>query len=194
MSEIYEAIGNVTETAISIAASVSQQKDATSEIARSMETVSQNASRVQESVSLMRNNAGASSETADNVKAGSNVVYDDSVVLGSEVETFLEAIANRGDEETYQIHDVNWPASVTLDGMSKPVTIRQVTSAYCVVDTPIAGEVGTPVLVKTDMLSGPVNARIAKIEDGTTSLQFPLQHDHIEKLHNELASRLRQAA
>lgn len=194
MSEIYEAIGNVTETAMSIAASVSQQKDATSEIARSMETVSQNASRVQESVSLMRDNAGASSETAENVKAGSNVVYDDSVVLGSEVETFLEAIANRGDEETYQIHDVNWPASVTMDGVSKPVTIRQVTSAYCVVDTPLAGKVGTPVLVQADMLSEPIDARIAKIEDGATSLQFPLQRDHIEKLHNELASRLRQAA
>ncbi|MEO9526373.1 HAMP domain-containing methyl-accepting chemotaxis protein [Roseibium sp.] len=194
MSEIYEAIGNVTETAVSIAASVSQQKDATTEIARSMETVSQNASRVQDSVSLMRSNADTSSETADHVMTGSNVVYDEAVVLGSEVETFLEAIASRGDEETYQVHEVNWPARVTMDAHTDTVTMRKVTSAYCVIDVALEGDVGTPVLLQADALSAPLDARIAKVEDGSTTLQFPLKRDHIEKLHAELEHRLRQAA
>jgi methyl-accepting chemotaxis protein len=186
LNEIYDAIGKVTETAVSIAASVSQQKDATTEIAQSMDTVAQNASRVQDSVTLMKTNADTSAKTADSVQSGSTVVYDEAMLLGTEVETFLDAIANRGDDETYRIFQVDWPATVILSGRSMAVNLRQISSASCHIDTMLEAEPGTPVEFYTEFLNDPIQARVAQTEAGGTMLQFPLKRDHIAKLHMKL--------
>jgi len=194
LNEIYDAIGKVTETAVSIAASVGEQKDATSEIARSMETVAQNAYRVQDSVTLLKSNADTSAETADSVKSGSSVVYDEAVLLGAEVETFLEAIASQGDDETYRIFDVDWTGTVVLGGQNIAVNVRKISSASCFIDKILDAELGAPVEFQTELMPDTIHARVAQTEAGGTMLQFPLKRDHIAKLRMKLDQLVLKAA
>ncbi|WP_156510363.1 methyl-accepting chemotaxis protein [Labrenzia sp. OB1] len=186
MGEIYNTVREISEVANGIAASVTQQQAATSEIAQSMETVSNNAAKVRDSVSVMRDNAENCASSSQLVKDGSTVVYEEAVLLGAEVETFLGAIGDRSDDETYRIYNVDWACEVTVDG--KPVTARcvKISSANCVLDAMLNHPAGTPVVVTTDWLKTPVQARISMSDASGTTLQFPLKLDHIADIRFQL--------
>jgi len=186
MGEIYDTVREISEVANSIAASVSEQQSATSEIAQSMETVSNNAAKVRDSVSIMKDNAESSASSSQLVKTSSSVVYDEAVLLGTEVETFLGAIGNNQQDETYRNYNVDWEASVSHDG--KPVSVRcvKISSANCVLDVKLDLPAGTPVVFATDWLKEPVEARISMSDASSTTLQFPLKLDHIDKMKFQL--------
>lgn len=186
ISEIYGTVKEISEVANSIAASVSQQQSATSEIAQSMETVSNTATRLRDSVSVMRENAEHCASSSQHVKEGSAIVYDESVLLGSEVETFLGAIGNSSDDETYRIYAVDWEASVELDNHDVSVRCLKVSSANCVLNKALDCPAGTPVIFKTEWLREPIQARVSICEGNTTTLQFPLKLDHIDDIKIQL--------
>ncbi|GAA0770236.1 methyl-accepting chemotaxis protein [Roseibium denhamense] len=186
MGEIYDTVREISEVANSIAASVSQQQAATAEIAESMEIVSSNAAKVKDSVSVMRDNAENCASSSQLVKSGSSVVYDEAVLLGSEVETFLGAIGNSSDDETYRIYDVDWASSVFLDGKSVPVRCVKISSANCILDVDLNRPAGTPVEFTTKSLREPIQARVSVSNTSGTTLQFPLKLDHIADVRFQL--------
>ncbi|MBO6509371.1 MAG: HAMP domain-containing protein [Roseibium sp.] len=186
ISEIYGTVTEISEVANSIAASVSQQQAATSEIAQSMETVSNNAARVRDSVSVMRDNAEHCATSSQHVKEGSTVVFDEAELLGTEVETFLGAIGNSSDDETYRVHIVDWEASVEIGNNQIETTCIRISSANCIVDASLDCPAGTPVVFKTKWLKEPIQARVSICEDRTTTLQFPLKLDHIDEIRLQL--------
>gem|GEM_PF-555886 len=186
IGEIYGTVREINDVATSIASSVTQQESATSEIARSMETVSSSAARVRDSVSMMRQNSEDTANSSKMVKDGSSVVYDEAVLLGDEVETFLDAIGNRGDDETYRIYDVNWPATLEVNGNQIATTTTRISSANCTIDAKIDLDPGTRVVFVCEQLTNPIEARVAMTEGNSTTLQFPLNLDHIADLRIKL--------
>ncbi|MEL7528286.1 MAG: methyl-accepting chemotaxis protein, partial [Pseudomonadota bacterium] len=189
IGEIYGTVREINDVATSIASSVTQQESATSEIARSMETVSSSAARVRDSVSVMRQNSEDTANSSKLVKDGSSVVYDEAVLLGDEVETFLDAIGNRGDDETYRIYDVHWPATLTIGDRQIQASAVKISSANCVVSARTDVMPGTRVTFECSELSTPIEARVAVSDGETTTLQFPLNLDHIADLRMQLEER-----
>nr|WP_319386295.1 HAMP domain-containing methyl-accepting chemotaxis protein [uncultured Roseibium sp.] len=189
IGEIYGTVREINDVATSIASSVTQQESATSEIARSMETVSSSAARVRDSVSVMRQNSEDTANSSKLVKDGSSVVYDEAVLLGDEVETFLDAIGNRGDDETYRIYDVHWPATLTFGDKQVAASAVKISSANCMINVRIDVMPGTRVTFECAELSSPIEARVAVSEGDTTTLQFPLNLDHIADLRMQLEER-----
>ncbi|MBG6198991.1 methyl-accepting chemotaxis protein [Labrenzia sp. EL_13] len=194
IGEIYGTVREINDVATSIASSVTQQESATSEIARSMETVSSSATRVRDSVSVMRQNSEDTASSSKLVQDGSSVVYDEAVLLGDEVETFLDAIGSRGDDETYRIYEVDWAATLEIDGRLINATTTKISSAYCTVNTKLNLAPGTPVVFACEELSMTIKARVAMVEDNSTTLQFPLNLDHISELKMLLEQMNLQAA
>ncbi|WP_422385124.1 methyl-accepting chemotaxis protein [Roseibium album] len=194
IGEIYGTVREINDVATSIASSVTQQESATSEIARSMETVSSSATRVRDSVSVMRQNSEDTASSSKLVQDGSSVVYDEAVLLGDEVETFLDAIGSRGDDETYRIYEVDWAATLEIDGRLINATTTKISSAYCTVNTKLNLAPGTPVVFACEELSMTIKARVAMVEDNSTTLQFPLNLDHISELKMQLEQMNLQAA
>ncbi|WP_299479637.1 methyl-accepting chemotaxis protein [uncultured Roseibium sp.] len=186
IGEIYGTVREINDVATSIASSVTQQESATSEIARSMETVSSSAARVRDSVSVMRQNSEDTANSSQMVKEGSSVVYDEAVLLGDEVETFLDAIANRGDDETYRIYDVDWPATLEIGGRQISARTLKISSAFCTVSEKLDVAPGTRVVFECSELTAAIEARVAVTDDDTTTLQFPLNLDHIADLRSQL--------
>ncbi|WP_156958827.1 HAMP domain-containing methyl-accepting chemotaxis protein [Labrenzia sp. DG1229] len=194
IGEIYGTVREINDVATSIASSVTQQESATSEIARSMETVSSSATRVRDSVSVMRQNSEDTASSSKLVQDGSSVVYDEAVLLGDEVETFLDAIGSRGDDETYRIYEVDWSATLEIDGRLINATTTKISSAYCTVNTKLNLAPGTPVMFACEELSMTIKARVAMVEGNCTTLQFPLNLDHISELKMLLEQMNLQAA
>ncbi|MBG6145315.1 methyl-accepting chemotaxis protein [Labrenzia sp. EL_142] len=194
IGEIYGTVREINDVATSIASSVTQQESATSEIARSMETVSSSATRVRDSVSVMRQNSEDTASSSKLVQDGSSVVYDEAVLLGDEVETFLDAIGSRGDDETYRIYEVDWAATLEIDDRLINATTTKISSAYCTVNAKVNLAPGTPVVFACEELSMTIKARVAMVEDNCTTLQFPLNLDHIAELKMQLEQMNLQAA
>lgn len=188
IAAINQTIDEISNVSHSISEAVSQQQQATSEIAQSVRVVATSAERVGGSVDMMRNSAQQSREDARIVRDGAGAVSGEADEASTEVQTFLAAIGDREDDETFQIHNVDLAAEITVDGKVHKTRISRISSATAQAEIDLPLSAGAPVTVSIESIGKPINARFAGCEAKTSLLQFPLTLDHVAWMRNELAT------
>jgi len=191
---INKTIDEISEVSASITEAVSQQKAATTEIAQSVRVVATSAERVGGSVDVMRSSAEQGREDARIVRDGADSVSGEANEASAEVQTFLSAIGNQDDDETYQIFDVDLPAEIEIDGQVHKTKVRRISSAAATVDADLSLPAGTPMTIKIQSIDKPINARFAGKEGNASHLQFPLMLDHVSWMRQELLKLMMSSA
>lgn len=195
MSSINATISEIHEVGASIAEAVRQQQEATAEIARSVEIVATGARRVGDSVDVVRTSADEGREGAHNVKSGADTVSEEATLLSSEVETFLGALSEQGDEDTFQIYQVDYAAELLVDGKSYTTQVKSMSSASAFVNLSLPVSAGTKLTLKIDGFPHDIEARLAASDSDGSNIQFPLNLDHIALVRDWLGKApSRQAA
>ncbi|MFK8036587.1 MAG: methyl-accepting chemotaxis protein [Hyphomicrobiales bacterium] len=195
MSSINATISEIHEVGASIAEAVRQQQEATAEIARSVEIVATGARRVGDSVDVVRTSADEGREGAHNVKSGADTVSEEATLLSSEVETFLGALSEQGDEDTFQIYQVDYAAELLVDGKSYTTQVKSMSSASAFVNLSLPVSAGTKLTLKIDGFPHDIEARLAASDSDGSNIQFPLNLDHIALVRDWLGEApSRQAA
>lgn len=195
MLSINTTISEIHEVGASIAEAVRQQQEATAEIARSVEVVATGARRVGNSVDVVRTSAVEGREGAHNVKTGADTVSEEATLLSSEVETFLGALSEQGNEDTFQIYQVDYSAELLVDGNSYATQVQSMSSASALVNMSLPVAPGTRLTLKIDGFPHDIEARLAASDSNGSNIQFPLNLDHIALVRNWLGEApSRQAA
>lgn len=195
MESINTTIGEIHEVAASIAEAVRQQHIATTEIAQSVEVVASSARSVGGSVDVVSGFAEQGRDGARIVRDGADVVAGEATLLSSEVESFLLALSDNGDEDTFQILSVDLPTEIDIDGKTHMARVRTISTAAATIDVPIPADPGSALTIRIDGLGFAIAARLAATEGSTSQIQFPLNHEHVEKMRDRLATLgIQQAA
>ena len=108
-------------------------------------------------------------------------------MLSTEVKTFLDAMQNTdANEDTFTSKKVSLQASGQVNGGNWTGTVAEISAAHAVVSPAMNLEAGGKVSIQIDGVGAALDARIAKNENGTTTLQFPLDLDHLSRMRGEL--------
>ena len=187
IQEITKVIQEVDQFISAIVAAAEQQDATTQEMARNVAFVADSATRVSENVnhiSVQAENVGQSSQE---VNGSATSMAEDAGVLSTEVKTFLDAMQNTDvDEDTFESKNVNLQASGQINGSSWSGTVSEISAAHAVVSPAMNYEPGEMVSLQIDGIGSALNARIAISENGTTTLQFPLDLSHLSHMRGEL--------
>ena len=195
MSVINETIREIHETAAGIAESVGQQQIATSEIARSIEMVASSAHRVGESVGVVSGSADLGRNSASDVKSGADEVSGEASVLSQEVETFLSALGNQDDEDTFRIYTVDLAAEVIIDGVSHSARVKKISTAAAHIDIRLNASAGSRLQIRIETFPDEISCRVAGSDGEGTQIQFPLNLEHIAQMRDVLElNQARKAA
>ena len=194
MATINTTIAEINDVASSIASAVSEQQVATNEIAQSVEVVAASARKVGESVAVVSGSADQSRDGATGVKAGADDVAQEARVLSTEVETFLGALGNQDDEDTFQIYDVNFSAGIDVGGKSYNGTVTRISSAAATVSVPVDAAPGTQLTVAMDGFPEPISGRLAACDGSESQIQFPLNLEHVAVMRDQIAQAIMRKA
>lgn len=186
-----ETIGNiineVDQYISGIVAAVQEQDATTQEMARNVTFVAESAGRVSENVGSIDGQAESVGNSSQDVNASANLMAQEAGVLSKEVETFLNAMqSNDVNDNTFEARKVNLSASAQVGGQEWSGSVSEISSAHAVVAPAMDYEAGEHVSIEIDGLGSSVEARIARNENGVTTLQFPLDLDHISKMRDEV--------
>ena len=186
LSAINGTISEIHEVSSSITAAVTQQQGATQEIAQSVEVVASSAGRVSESVNVVRQSADKGHESARDVQEAAHTVSHEAEILSSEVSTFLGALENREDGDTYKILPVNLSATITVEGVSHKARVKRISAAAAWIDTPVNATPGSTLVIEIEELGEPITARLSGNDETGSQIQFPLNLQHISKMREQL--------
>jgi len=184
---IAEAVGDVDEYVSIIVAAVEEQNVTTEEMARNVEGVATSAAKVSERTSDINSEAIGVGESAEGVNEFAIQMAQDSEIIGQEVKTFLNAMQESAQQEdTFTARDVNWSAELIHNDSRTAVQVSKISSAYVILDSTTDIDLGAKVSLMLGEINTTVSGRVAKKEGGTTTIQLPLDLDHISSLKNKL--------
>ena len=131
-------------------------------------------SEVSESSQAVNDNAGHMAKEAD--------------VLSKEVETFLNAMQNTDvNDDTYEPRPISVAASVTVNGNTWSGQASEISCAHVIVKPALNYSAGESLEIKLDGIDETLRARIAKSEGDTTTIQFPLDLGHMDKMKGHIS-------
>ncbi|EGY02364.1 methyl-accepting chemotaxis sensory transducer [Nitrospirillum viridazoti Y2] len=176
INRIATTIGVVDGNSGAIAAAVSQQSAATSEISRNVAEAAARTQEVTESLTLVRDSAEFTKEASGQLLVAANELSRQSEQLRTDVEHFLVAMQTAEDRRQFDRHDIDLPARVGAPGaaLSGPATHRLVNIGRggCAVIGPAIGGAGHE--VEIDLDGRRFRGRVTAQEGDTTRVQFRL--------------------
>jgi hypothetical protein len=86
------------------------------------------------------------------------------------------------DDDTYEPRRVSLKASAKVNGSTWSGQATEISAAHVVVSPALSYAAGESLEITLDGISDVIRARIAKNENGTTTIQFPLDLGHLDKM------------
>lgn len=188
---ISKTIDQVSQYSSGIAAAITEQESTTQEISRSVVELAQRSSSVSESMETVREQAEGTDGQAGFISTSASGLNKEAVSLSSEIDVFLDAIRNVGDEEeasSFKEITVNLPCEVTIgDAAPSKGQVSVIACSHAIISSAISGPTGTSVLLTIEGIEPPLEGRLAVQESGNTTIQLPLHHDHLKLMQRHIA-------
>jgi methyl-accepting chemotaxis protein len=187
IANIGKIVGNIDEYATVIAAAIEEQNATTEEISRNVSFVSGSALRVAENVQKIQSQASTINESAVNVSARARSMADETEVLGREIKTFLSAMQNTNvDDDTYEPRKVALKATAQLQRGTWSGRASEITAAFVVVSPSLDCALGEGLELTLESFAEKLRVRVAKTGNGSTTLQFPLDSENLERMRDRV--------
>ncbi|MTI08957.1 HAMP domain-containing methyl-accepting chemotaxis protein [Curvivirga aplysinae] len=195
IQEIGVVIQQVDEYVSGIVAAVEEQDATTQEMARSVTFVAQSAERVTENIGTITVQADSVGLKSEEINTAAIQMAEEASSLTKEIDTFLNAIQNTDTEEnTFVTKTVNLKANSEINGKSWSGIVSTISTAHANVKPIINLSAGEKVNISIEGINRSLDARISMTRDGTTTLQFPLDLDHIAQMQDDLKTILLEDA
>ena len=183
IANIGKIISSINDYMTVIAAAIEEQNATTEEISRNVTFVSNSATRVSDNVQKIHSKSGEISENAQRVNDKAEDLGGESLTLSREVKTFLGAMQNTGaEDDTYSPRRISAKATAKSGAGTWSGRASEITAAYVIVSPPLALALGDKLELSIDGVAETLSGRIAKSEADKTTVQFPLDLGHIEKM------------
>lgn len=187
IAQIGQVISEVNQYISGIVAAVEEQNSVTEEIARNVDFVSQSSGRVSESVQNIQTQSSEVSESSKSVNDNAENMAKEADTLSREVETFLGAMGNTDvDDDTYEPRRVSVSAEATVNGSAWSGQVTEISCAHAVVKPSLNYSAGESLQITLDGIEQTLSARIAKNDEAGTTIQFPLDLDHLDRMKNHI--------
>jgi len=99
----------------------------------------------------------------------------------------LNAMQNTDvDDDTYEPRKISVPASAKVNGSQWTGQALEISAAHVTVSPALKYSAGESLEIKLDGIDEAISARIAKTESGSTTIQFPLDLDHMDKMKAQI--------
>jgi methyl-accepting chemotaxis protein len=183
----------VNETAVAIATAVEQQGAATQEIAHSIQSVTVNAANMTRSMEQVQSAVELTGGSAAAVKQTTSALSVDTEILSSEVQEFLGALRELGDDRQLRAIDVNLSASATVGSRSVAGRVMKVSPGMVLFDGPLQTAPGSLVELQIDTMDRTLRGRFVDRTPEGCQIQLLLNHEHLNFMESAMA-RLAAAA
>ena len=178
---ITNVITKVDDSVNGIVAAIQEQEATSQEISQTVSFVAESASRVAENVASINEQADSVGNSSKEVNDSATSMASESQTITKEVETFLNALqSNDVDDTKFEPRKVNLNAQIN----GGTVQVSEICTSYVVIGTSLGQEPGSKVEITIDGIDKKLAARVAKDENGSTTLQLPLDIDHIEEMQS----------
>jgi methyl-accepting chemotaxis protein len=190
IANIGKIISSIDEYITAILAAIEEQNSTTQEISRNVSFVSDSALRVSENVQKIQTQSSEVSGSSQAVNDNADSMAKEADVLSREVKVFLGAMQNADvDDDTFEPRKISINATANINGSKWSGNALEISAAYIVVSPTMNYSAGESLEITLDGIHEPIRARIAKSENGTTAIQFPLDLGHLDKM-KEYVKRL----
>ena len=187
ISQIGSIISNIDQYITAIVAAIEEQNSVTEEISRNVQFVSESSGRVSESVQKIQAQSSEVGQSSQSVNDNAEHMSQEADVLSREVKTFLNAMGNTDvDDDTYEPRKISVKASAKINGSSWSGQASEISAAHVVVSPALEYSAGESLEITLEGISNAISARIAKNENGTTIIQFPLDLDHMDTMKKHI--------
>ncbi len=189
IQSIGDIINKLFEFSTVISSAITEQEATTQQISGNISEVAQSAEEVSNSIGEMREQAQSTGSRADGLGGTATTLHSEATSLSGEVDSFLAALKGAdGGEDGVSLatHNVNLPATVTIEGTDRPASIVEVSSAHLRVTPGLERPAGTAVEIRCEALSGPITARIARADANEIVVQLPLTHEKMTWMQDEI--------
>ncbi len=193
IQQISGTIRGVNDIAVAIATAVEQQGVASQEIARNIEYVTGSTATVTGSMGQVRSAVDATTGNAAEVKRTSSAVTAETEMLSTEVQEFLAALRELGQNHKLRALDIDLPASAIVAGQSTKGRLRKISPGIAVFDEPLQAAPGTLVELCVDSLDRPLRGRFVERAADGCQIQLLLNREHLNYMEGAM-TRLAVAA
>ena len=180
---------NETNTYISGIVSAVQEQDATlQEMVRNIDFVAKSAEAVTGSMDRIKGQAVTVGDSAEGVTRMASGLKDESSGVSREVETFLKAMSSTDvDDDTFAAYPIDRPARVNAGSIRWNGRIHEISAAHAVLSPELSVSAGEMIEISIEGIDAPLQARVASTGKGRTTIQFPLDMEHLQKMRDEVA-------
>ncbi|GEO37188.1 hypothetical protein SAE02_13360 [Skermanella aerolata] len=180
---------NETNTYISGIVSAVQEQDATlQEMVRNIDFVAKSADTVTGSMERIKGQAVTVGDSADGVTRMASGLKDESTSVSREVETFLRAMSSTDvDDDTFASYSIDRKAQVTAGTIRWNGKAHEISAAHAVLSPELSVIAGEMIEITIEGIGAPLQARVASTGKGRTTIQFPLDMEHLQKMRDQVA-------
>jgi methyl-accepting chemotaxis protein len=183
ITKIGKIISSIDEYITAIVAAIEEQNSTTEEISRNVSFVSDSALRVSANVQKIQMQSSEVNTSSQVVNDNASDMSKEADVLSREVKTFLGAMQNTDmDDNTYEPRKISVKATAKINGSTWSGNASEISAAYVVVSPVMNYSAGESLEISLDGINETFRARIAKNENGATTIQFPLDLDHLDRM------------
>lgn len=183
IAQIGRIISSIDQYITAIVAAIEEQNSVTQEISRNVSFVSDSALRVSENVQKIQAQSSEVSISSQSVNDNADHMANEADVLSREVKTFLNAMQNADvDDNTYEPRKISVKATAKINGNDWSGTASEISAAYVVISPALTYAAGECLEITLEGINEVIRARIAKNENEKTTIQFPLDLGHLDKM------------
>jgi methyl-accepting chemotaxis protein len=187
IAQIGKVIASVDEYITAIVAAIEEQNSTTEEISRNVTFVSGSASRVSENVQKIQSQSIQVGDNSRSVNENAEHMAKEADVLSREVKIFLNAMQNTdANDDTFEPRRISIKARANVNGSTWSGQTSEISAAHVVVSPTLNCAVGNGLELVLDGIEGGIRARVAKNDNGVTTIQFPLDLDHLRKMKTQI--------
>jgi len=187
IAQIGSIISNIDQYITTMVSAIEQQNSVTEEIARNVQFVSDSSNRVSENIQQIQAQSSEVGQSSKSVNDNAEHMYQESDILSREVKTFLSAMRNTDvNDNTYEPRKISVAVTATINGNTWSGQAHEISAAHVIVSPALQYSAGEMLEIKLAGLSDTIRARIAKSENGSTTIQFPLDLDHLDKMKQHI--------
>ena len=179
-----------------VASAMNEQEATTRNIADNIATVTNSATSISNSITQLKGEVEDTASSADEVDATTQKLSREADTLQREVKTFLKAMEqeNESSQDRYIARDLRLQATVTVNRSSRSAQTRRVSPGYITIDQELSAQPGETVTLDIAELGGEIKGRLANAGSGQTTVQLPLDPDHLDRMHTRIERVSRRAA
>ncbi|UEM20701.1 methyl-accepting chemotaxis protein [Skermanella mucosa] len=189
ITEIAELIGEVNSYISGIVSAVQEQDATLNEMVRNIDFVARSSGTVTDSVGRIKGQAVTVGSSAAGVSRFATELRDESSSLSQEMETFLKAMRNtNADDDTFTTYRIDRAAEAALGTGTWRGRVEEISSAHAVLSPALPGPTGELIRIGIDGIAGDLRARVAVTEGCRTTIQFPLDLEHLQRMRTHVAA------